>query len=589
MFPNQTSPTTADTDTTPTTTQTAATTQGATGTNVTQAVVSVANTAALPVTTTAGATRRPPAAQGARFHPYTRPIATAPVPLPVAPTAQPQQAAGALFTPEDGASHTDLVMEAHRLGSTFILRRARDTSPVTHLNNFFDAFSKLTGLTWGGQHTGVSVQGRVDMSIVGRGSISASTLSFSTDFIRRCTNAEIKELMERVNGETNEDRRRLLLAKAIRAFSERVAFWHGGLATFWFLLGLNSHSVATWAQTMPSIPTAAVRAAVTAPAPLTLYLPMEVLTWDEIVRFLQERVQLRQRPPSSAADTSTASAPSTVRFFFEDAFINLQEPSLAQLMRDFNQEAECKKRNLMFAKIISILKDDPQYQLPEGTSMHVCEWLKVNRTSVSSWAAGYRRSLIGAAQQNNQPAPQVTAAQMLPPQTRAQRTSAPTLATPPLFMPAATSTAVRPAVTTTATLQPIMYAPVPRAIQQIRLMRAPAPLLTAPPLPTATSTVATPAVMMPAAIVTQTPQLLPMPAVLPATTSTAAALPVFATPVAATSTVTAQLAPVVQPFDPQAMSLDELLEQGAPQPTATEALDINMDLDDEELLGLFED
>ncbi|MGL5336710.1 MAG: hypothetical protein ACRC9R_11345, partial [Enterovibrio sp.] len=85
---------------------------------------------------------------------------------------------------------------------------------------------------------------------------------------------------------------------------------------------------------------------------------------------------------------------------------------------------------------------------------------------------------------------------------------------------------------------------------------------------------------------TQAPQLWPMPVVPPAPPAVVPALPVFATPATTASTTTAQLAPVVQPFDVENMTLEELLEQGTPQAPAPESLD---DLSDGDILDLFDD
>ncbi|MGL5334923.1 MAG: hypothetical protein ACRC9R_02055, partial [Enterovibrio sp.] len=589
MFPNQTPPTPTSTtaSTSQTTTQAAATIPGAAGTNVTQAIVSVANTANLPVTTTTGAIRTQPAAQRARPHPYARQRAAALMAAralhPAASAAQGyQQAAGAAV----GAAGSAIpafgllvgktegeIRAAHLSGASFNLQGNRSTSARNNLTAYFDALTFFTGLTWSGQYTGV--QGQVNNGPVGRSSISALDLSFSDHAITNCNSAEISELMRRANDERIDlHRRSLLILKVLRAFSGTLTFWHGALTTLGILLGQNLHSVTPWSQSYPSMPTAAARQphGAAGPAQLTLHLPISALSWDELLRFLQDQFPLQSVAAGAAAPLARGN--STAGLIFEDNFIRQQHVILADAMRSFNNETNDARRNFVFAKIIAALKE--RYQLPEGTFMHVCRWLGVNRGSVSSWVSNYRERAL--APPVSQPVTHARAPQMHAQQTGAQATLAQPLAAPPLFVPATTSTTV-----TTTTLQPTMFAPVPQAMmQQMGLMRRPAlrlpalplfrpaatrtlqPPLAAPPqrmmplagwqpqpalpffMPAATSTVATHTAMAPAVTATQAPQLWPMPVVPPAPPAVVPALPVFATPATTASTTTAQLAPVVQ-------------------------------------------
>ncbi|MGL5334925.1 MAG: hypothetical protein ACRC9R_02065 [Enterovibrio sp.] len=512
MFPNQTPPTTAGTDTTPTTTQTAATTQGATGTNVTQAVVSVTNTATLPVTTTAGATRRPPA-QGARFHPYTRPIATAP--LPAASTSQSQQVAEAAST---SAAARDGLGIAAPAAPLLMLRDRNETADATLLAAFFEHLASLTGVSWDNTYTPVPLELGDGRTLVGHGSVSVTALSFSNRAINRCTDQDIQELMRRVNAETNLERKRFLLVKAMRACSECTSFSPGLLICFGILVGLNSHTVPSWGKTLPDRPTAA---SISAPnEQLTLHLPVDVLDWPELVRIFREQIGLRDSLPVAAASIETA--PSTMQFIFSEDFIRRQETELRDLMNQFNCEMHQHARNFKFVKIINALKDI--YDLPSGIFSQTCNLLKVLSASASSWYSRYRQR-IARRSQTAQPA--------------------------------------------TATASHVRASAAP-ALNRLQSLFLPALTVGSPP--------SSPLPSPPAAA-----------AVLSEQEGTQAAAPVFATPVVTARTATAQLAPVVQPFDPQAMSLDELLEQGSPQAAATESLDINMDLDDEEILGLFDD
>ncbi|MGL5336253.1 MAG: hypothetical protein ACRC9R_08955, partial [Enterovibrio sp.] len=286
MQPNQPpTPTTTGSGTTPTVTQTTAGQGGGADARVVQAAVSVANTALLPATTSAGAIRRQPAIQSERVHPYARPTAGASTStgefhsllsaLQAPPRVTATAAAARQGLPAFGLL-VDLSQEqitaALASGSSFTLRGNADTCNANNLDAFFRAFSVFTGLTWNGQYTGVSVQGREDRSIAGRGSISGSSLFFSDEAIRRCASPEIRELMQRVNNEQNAAHRAFLLLKVLDAFNEITIFWSRALSTIRVLLGQTLRSGTSWEQSRPLMPTAAARQAAPAAA-LTLYLP----------------------------------------------------------------------------------------------------------------------------------------------------------------------------------------------------------------------------------------------------------------------------------------------------------------------------
>ncbi|MGL5335442.1 MAG: hypothetical protein ACRC9R_04770, partial [Enterovibrio sp.] len=247
------------------------------------------------------------------------------------------------------------------------------------------------------------------------------------------------------------------------------------------------------------IATAAPRqaSAQAAAAPLTLHFPIEVLSWPELLRFLQEYFSMQNRPTSAA--TAAASLPignSAAGLIFQRAFIEQQSPILVRTMTNFNNERDPATCNLLFAKIICALKD--RYELPEGTFSHVCKWLGLNRASVSSWFSNLIRR--EQARRMSQPQMRVLAPQMLAVQTGVQGPPALRLPASLALMPAATAT------TSTATA-PIFTAPVPVTSASTTATAAPAQM----PAPVATQTTAAPVFIAPATPGTSTAtQLAPV-------------------------------------------------------------------------------
>ncbi|MGL5334926.1 MAG: hypothetical protein ACRC9R_02070, partial [Enterovibrio sp.] len=525
----------------------------------------------------------------------------------------------------------------------------QDTAPVSSLQAFFAALSSMVPILWNGNYSCLPMAG--GGPLIGKGSVAPSTLSFRQEGIDLCTDPALKELLIRANSEENSARRAFLFVKAMRAFSESVSLWPWALVSFGILLGLNSNAVTSWAKTLPAKPTLAARGALGSCPPLTIKLPIELLSFPELIRLLQDYIPLTR---SATASQSPAAISSTMDVFFEENFIGSQNPELAQRMRDFNQETDMRQRNDAFAKIICALKE--ALTLPEGTFVHACNLVNVSPSNVSSWYSKYKQR--AATGRTTAPRRARTG-----PQTRAAPT--PRLTLQPAALPAATSTAVAPAVTVTAALSaatPITSAPVPQSLLQLTSLHSTAPnllaaiqtptrrlqtqssTLTARPLrriapaPSEAPTVVRPLPLLvvpltaisavniaqasviqgvapqtsaPTAVtsgiapVTTTglaPLVFPAPTSPPTTVSTAAVLPaqaaiqpalspVFTAPETTANTTTAQLAPVVQPFLPSTseLSLEELLAPDSPLDPVSPQVDVSMDLDESELLDLFED
>ncbi|MGL5336653.1 MAG: hypothetical protein ACRC9R_11040, partial [Enterovibrio sp.] len=290
MLPNQPPPTTAEAGTSATTTQTVAATQGDTRTEVAQAIVTVVNAAEQPQTHDAqGAQRTRPSTVAqllqARVHPYQR---TLHAPRPAADAAS-----AALAAPPTPP------VQGNALGTypLLLVRRDQETYPLDQMQGFFRALSERVGLVWDQTYIGESGE---NTGNVGRGAIQPLSLSFSQHGIESCQNPEIRELLLRVNEAREPERRRTLLVRAMRAFSETAAFWSGMLGGFCFLLGVNIIALSSWLTTLPSVPTAANRVAgrplseTAMSEPLSLKLPMDVLSLPEMLRFLQSHLATLQ-------------------------------------------------------------------------------------------------------------------------------------------------------------------------------------------------------------------------------------------------------------------------------------------------------
>ncbi|MGL5335305.1 MAG: hypothetical protein ACRC9R_04025 [Enterovibrio sp.] len=527
MLPNQPLPTTAEAGTSATTTQTVAATQGDTSTEVAQAIVTVVNAAEQPQThDTQGALRTRPSTVAqllqTRVHPYQRPLHA---PRPAADAAP-----AALAAPPAPP------VQGNALGTypLLLVRRDQETYPLDQMQGFFRALSERVGLVWDQTYIGVSGE---NTGNVGRGAIRPSSLSFSQRGIESCQNPEIRELLLRVNEAREPERRRALLVRAIRAFSETAAFWSGMLGGFCFLLGVNIIALSSWLTTLPSVPTAANRVAgrplseTAMSEPLSLKLPMDVLSLPEMLRFLQSHLATLQGMPQPfyqiATDDESAGAAASrellMRITFDDAVINSSPSLIARQMKDFNKSAVLEERGKFLARIVCVLRD--MFELPAGIFSRVCELLGTTTHSVSSW---YRHN---------------RARGNAPPSARAVRQGRPRV-----IPVAATST-----VTTATVSQSRQAAPVaarPLAQQGV-----------------ATTSTATAPSALPAAT-QQAPQLLPAAATAAAVAQgKKPAAPVFTAPAIPSTSTAAALAPIVPPFFDQAEGEkedeEEKMEQGA--------------------------
>ncbi|MGL5335042.1 MAG: hypothetical protein ACRC9R_02695, partial [Enterovibrio sp.] len=324
--------------------------------------------------------------------------------------------------------------------------------------------------------------------------------------------------MLRVNDEQNSERRRFLLVKVLRAFSESSLLWEGVLNSICALLNIELRRVNSWSVSMPDIPTVPARgtprAADGAPTRFDLRMPVDVMSLEEVIWFLQshlrEVLHLNQAPYTIRA--TPAQEPLMMRLTFSEEFIQRQDPILRRLLRDFNR-ALLDERCKTFAKAICILKEST---LPHGTYSQLCDLLGVRKAGISNWHYEYKKRLLKQGQ--------------------AQRMAG--------LQPAAVPFAA-PAVTTAATPAAQMLAPAP-------------PQTTAAPMLQAIATTSTAPSSIPAATA-QMP--LTLPAATSASVTRSAAAPVFATPATPSTSAAAQLAPVVPPFFVQTEDEKEEEEQ----------------------------
>lgn len=399
----------------------------------------------------------------------------------------------------------------------------------------------------------------------------------------------------RANAESAPERRKYLLIKALRAFSETTAhLWSGALARFSFFLDMVWSSVTSWIISLPNAPTT-VAARPTSP-PLPLNLPTDVLTWQELVNFLQPLLSLLLAPPFTAAAVGVGVAGpssagivgqraeetvySTVGLSFLESFIAHQEPHLRKLMREFNNQNNLRSRNKLFAKILSILKDS--LSLPYGTYSRVCELVGESRVNISNWLVRYR-STISVVQGATGSAPaQVPAPQMAAPTAPASIFAPQPVTTPAITLPAQIATPVTTQTISVRSPQVVAR----RLIVQRRVT------------PLATTVTSVPA--------RQAPVFFPATttAASPAHSVAQTAAPVFTAPAMPSTSAAAQLAPVVPPFSPSVSetSLEALLDlQPAPvseplapvapaqAPSASDPFDLNMAMDVDEMFSLFDE
>ncbi|MGL5408605.1 MAG: hypothetical protein ACRDAP_07805, partial [Shewanella sp.] len=352
MFPNQpTTPstTTADPDTSQATqTQLVAVSTATTTTAIAQATVSVANTASQPETCGAGqSVDRQPLSETARFHPYTDGVSCEEEfagSSAIVAALRASTAASHVQTGGQGA--VDEALDPDVLS----VYGERNFYPQAQLRTFFDALSNKIGLLWNNEYEKSTAETAAGLGDVGRGAIKPSALSFSEEKINECECAALKELLRRSNEEKDSAWRGFLLIKVLRAFCATYVLWHGVLITFGFLLGMNPKSVQSWYKTLPETPTVVAREArgdgpfsdTAMAAPLSIRLPMDVLSWPEMARFLREQFSMQLAPPEARAPSQAAEANSAsesdaaeqrliMRLSFTESFISRQENELAKL------------------------------------------------------------------------------------------------------------------------------------------------------------------------------------------------------------------------------------------------------------------
>ncbi|MGL6175812.1 MAG: hypothetical protein ACRC1U_02270, partial [Vibrionaceae bacterium] len=340
------------------------------------------------------------------------------------------------------------------------------------LSELFDKLFQKVGMVWNKECTSSG-------GCVSSGAVAASALSFSDEAIQACADPVLKELLLRVNAEGVPERRAYLLVKALRAYNELSTLWPGALTSFCFLLGICYNSVLSWQSSLPSMSTVAPWGA-PAGAPLTVRLPVDSLTWPELLRFLQEHVSLQQTPDlvsgqAGAAEQSPFPAVLTVPtvqvgagaagptprasmagYSFAQKAIDqcARIPELSDMMRCFNQERDETKRNTLFVRIICVLKGIQT--LPPNIVAHLCNSFGVTNMSISSWYLRYNRRATRDGAPSGDAGPLgAVAAPATPSLTPAAVVRSASLAFP---VPAATTSAAPSAVQTPA--PPVFTAPI---------------------------------------------------------------------------------------------------------------------------------
>ncbi|MGL5336678.1 MAG: hypothetical protein ACRC9R_11185, partial [Enterovibrio sp.] len=221
MLPNQPPPpASTGSGTRPTATKTtagqAATTSAATPLG--QATVVVTNTASQPQTSSAAILPQPQPSTS-RFHPYARPLQAAATAVQGFPQATTQPAAQAV--PQAAAQHGTPGVDHYPVLRMYA---GEDAYPLNDVRTFFTALFNRTGLSWSGDYERRNTTNQGDVAC---GAILPTSLSFPPASLDRSPTAEIRELMLRVNDEQNSERRRFLLVKVLRAFSESSLLWEG--------------------------------------------------------------------------------------------------------------------------------------------------------------------------------------------------------------------------------------------------------------------------------------------------------------------------------------------------------------------------
>ncbi|MGL5291562.1 MAG: hypothetical protein ACRC9T_06525, partial [Vibrionaceae bacterium] len=222
MFPNQPPGTIAATDTSQSITQATAAQGSAASapTTIAQATVSVANTANLPQTVrTRPTVERQSNTETTRFHPYADGVAReqALVGLQSSDAVQACLAGGAIITQQTGGGELNAPSGSSR-ASVLIVQKGRDFYTQGLLRAFFDALFESVGLVWDCTYTRATGNATARFGDVGKGAISASSLSFSNQAIDKCQCPSLKELLLRINEESSDlSWRTFLLIKALRS------------------------------------------------------------------------------------------------------------------------------------------------------------------------------------------------------------------------------------------------------------------------------------------------------------------------------------------------------------------------------------
>ncbi|MGL5407465.1 MAG: hypothetical protein ACRDAP_01820, partial [Shewanella sp.] len=299
VYASSGAPATTDTATRQITTQTAAQ-QGAANATAVQAPISAASAVSLPNTGRArqrAVRASPSSARVRRRYPYGG-------------------ERGARATVTNVAAAPQAVAPSDLSDPPFlVVRRDQNSYNPDLMRGFFQRLSASTGIVWNGNYAGTL---GANSGEVTRGAVSVFALSFPVNAVDACNSPEVKELLRRINNETQESRRKFLLVKALRAFNETTGLWSGALTAFGFLLGMNATNVNCWVNSLPSMETTTAGAVdplsdAEFRMPLTLRLPVDVLSLPEMLRFLSRQISLVRSPSvatSSGLGAATASTSS---------------------------------------------------------------------------------------------------------------------------------------------------------------------------------------------------------------------------------------------------------------------------------------
>ncbi|MGL5291828.1 MAG: hypothetical protein ACRC9T_07890, partial [Vibrionaceae bacterium] len=267
--------------------------------------------------------------------------------------------------------------------------------------------------------------------------------------------------------------------------------WDGAFTTFGFLLDINPHAVKSWQKAwQEGFPTVVDRSAgadgpfsaAAMAAPLSIPLPMDLLSWPEVARFLLSRFAMQLAPEQTQAQSQTAEAsfdqnadvtaqPLIMRLSFSEDAIKKQELWVRQLMQDFNRGRVAKVRDKLFARIVCILKE--ALPLPFGTFSRVCELLGITSSSVSAWCGDYKIRITAAQAANQGPSAKPATTSIAVPSLAVASSSSAPLQT--FVIPQAASASVRQNIATTVSTSSAASATIVR--QQMQPLSASATLV----------------------------------------------------------------------------------------------------------------